>query len=116
MFWFFFFAATHATHYYLTITMQKFPKDPLAGICGFGLSMGAPKGEPPSQTSKIHYDQYNAQHFMPFRIALMLPTHQRIVFDVRFLPKDPPKKNSFSEQRQKKLIILYSRTFNPIRM
>ena len=78
--------------------------------------MGAPRGEPPSQAPKIPYDQYNAQHFMPFRIALMLSTHQRIVFDVRFLPKDPPKKNSFSEQRQKKLIILYSSTVNPIRL
>ena len=98
-----FFAATHASHYYLTITMQKLPKVPPAAICGVFAALGRrwwhQPGEPPSPTSKIHYDQYNVQHFMPFRIAVMLPTHQRILSDVRFLPKDPPKKILFSEQR-----------------
>ena len=67
MFWFF--AATHATHYYLTITMQKLPKVPPAnvrGIAALRRRWGYQQGEPPSPTSKIHYDQYNVQHFMPF--------------------------------------------------
>ena len=102
-----FFAATHASHYYLTITMQKLPKVPPAAICGVFAALGRrwrhQPGEPPSPTSKIHYDQYNVQHFMPFRIAVMLPTHQRILSDVRFLPKDPPKKNSFFRAAIKKV-------------
>ena len=119
MFWFF--AATHASHYYLTITMQNYLRFPLQ-MCGvlrlLRRRWGYQQGEPPSPTSKIHYDQYNVQHFMPFRIAVMLPTHQRILSDVRFLPKDPPKKNSFFRAaiKKKKLIILYSSTVNPIRL
>ena len=101
MFWFF--AATHASHYYLTITMQKLPKVPPAAICGvfaaLGRRWGHQRGEPPSPTSKIHYDQYNVQHFMPFESRWCFQPTKEYYQTWDFCQKTPQKKILFSEQR-----------------
>ena len=119
MFWFF--AATHASHYYLTITMQKLPKVPPAAICGvfaaLGRRWGYQRGEPPSPTSKIHYDQYNVQHFMPFESRWCFQPTKEYYQTWDFCQKTPQKKSSFFRAAiKKKLIILYSSTVNPIRL
>ena len=118
MFWFF--AATHASHYYLTITMQKLPKVPPAAICGvfaaLGRRWGYQRGEPPSPTSKIHYDQYNVQHFMPFESRWCFQPTKEYYQTWDFCQKTTQKKFFFQSSDKKKLIILYSSTVNPIRL
>ena len=117
MFWFF--AATHASHYYLTITMQNYLRFPLQ-MCGVlrlcVVGGGTNKVNPPRRPQKFIMTNIMCSTLCHSNRGDAFNPPKNIIRREIFA-KRPPKKNSFFRAAiKKKLIILYSSTVNPIRL